>query len=132
MAERSRERDRFARCEECGTEFVFTITEQRQAGAAAGSAPLPRLCPGCRALARRLLERKRRGRVKWFDRRKGFGFIAANDGDELFVHRSGLAEGVVMLRRGQSVEFQTRAGAQGAEACAVQPADARAADEDAA
>ncbi|MGC8839229.1 MAG: cold shock domain-containing protein [Anaerolineae bacterium] len=46
-----------------------------------------------------------RGRVKWFDLRKGYGFITRPNGEDIFVHRSGLAEGVLTLDKEQIVEF---------------------------
>lgn len=111
--------DRFARCEECGTEFVYTPAEQRQAQAEGSGTGLPRLCAGCRALDRRMRARQMTGTVKWFDRRKGFGFLVSDAGDAIFMHRSALAEGTPAPRRGQRVEYQTRPGEKGLEAIAV-------------
>lgn len=49
---------------------------------------------------------RRRGTVKWFNDRKGFGFITLDDGNEIFVHYSGIAtEGYKTLKDGQEVEF---------------------------
>lgn len=61
------------------------------------------------------------GKVKWFDKKKGFGFIAPDDmkpGDkELFVHHSGiLMQGYKFLVEGQSVEFTVFAGQKGQQA----------------
>ncbi|MGQ9584587.1 MAG: cold-shock protein [Anaerolineae bacterium] len=64
----------------------------------------PRLCPGCRVLAS--TTGRPRGRVKWFDLHKGYGFITKADGKDIFVHRSGLAEGVLTLEKEQWVEFE--------------------------
>ena len=53
--------------------------------------------------------------MKWFSRAKGYGFITPVTGDDLFVHKSGLAAGQPMLRAGQLVEFSmtsTRRGVQ--------------------
>lgn len=48
----------------------------------------------------------RDGTVKWFNDRKGFGFITLEDGSEIFVHYSGIvAEGYKTLKDGQRVEF---------------------------
>jgi CspA family cold shock protein len=45
------------------------------------------------------------GKVKWYDSEKGFGFLARDDGGEVFVHSSALPSGTVSLRPGQRVEF---------------------------
>ena len=47
------------------------------------------------------------GKVKWFDSKKGYGFILTNDGGEIFVHYTGIvAEGFKALTEGQNVEFE--------------------------
>ena len=58
-----------------------------------------------------------KGRVKFFNAMKGFGFIDA-DGEEYFVHQSALAEGVT-LREGDSVEFEVEQGDRGPKAVNV-------------
>lgn len=46
------------------------------------------------------------GRVKWFNENKGFGFILATDGSDVFVHYSSiLGDGYKTLLEGQEVEF---------------------------
>ncbi|MCH5334666.1 MAG: cold shock domain-containing protein [Alistipes sp.] len=46
------------------------------------------------------------GTVKWFDSRKGFGFITCGNGEDIFVHFSNIAdEGFKSLKRGRTVEF---------------------------
>ena len=45
------------------------------------------------------------GKVKWYDSEKGFGFLARDDGGEVFVHSSALPSGTTSLRPGQRVEF---------------------------
>ena len=63
------------------------------------------------------------GTVKWFDTKKGFGFIAPDDGsDELFVHYSEIkAEGFATLDEGQRVEFEVGQGKKGPCATNVIP-----------
>ena len=63
------------------------------------------------------------GSVKWFDTKKGFGFIAPDDGsDELFVHYSEIkAEGFATLEEGQRVEFEVGQGKKGPCATSVIP-----------
>ena len=63
------------------------------------------------------------GTVKWFNSRKGFGFIVPDDGsDELFVHHSEIkAEGYASLDEGQKVEFEVGQGKKGPCATKVIP-----------
>lgn len=47
------------------------------------------------------------GTVKWFDNKKGFGFLICEDGKEVFVHFSGIVkEGFKSLSEGQQVQFE--------------------------
>lgn len=47
-----------------------------------------------------------RGKVKWFDNKKGYGFIAAEDGQDVFVHHSAIqGDGFKTLEEGQDVEL---------------------------
>ena len=63
-----------------------------------------------------------RGTVKWFSDQKGFGFISREDGDDVFVHHSGiLGEGYRSLTEGQAVEFDVTQGAKGPQATNVRP-----------
>jgi cold shock protein len=59
------------------------------------------------------------GKVKWFDSEKGFGFLARDDGGEVFVHSSALPAGTTSLRQGQRVEFGIVEGRKGAQALQV-------------
>ncbi len=62
------------------------------------------------------------GTVKWFNAEKGYGFIARNDGDDVFVHQSAIqAEGYRTLQEGQRVEFNIEKGAKGLQATNVTP-----------
>ena len=58
-----------------------------------------------------------KGRVKWFDPKKGFGFILNQDGQDVFVHYTGIEQdGFRCLRSGQVVEYepvQSSKGMQG-------------------
>ena len=61
-----------------------------------------------------------RGRVKWFNERRGFGFIEREDGDDLFVHYSAIKmEGFKTLEEGQEVEFEIAEGPKGLQATNV-------------
>jgi CspA family cold shock protein len=59
------------------------------------------------------------GKVKWYDSGKGYGFLARDDGGEVFVHSSALPAGTAALRQGQRVEFGVAEGRRGAQALQV-------------
>jgi CspA family cold shock protein len=59
------------------------------------------------------------GKVKWYDAEKGFGFLARDDGGEVFVHSSALPPGTATLGKGQRVEFGIVEGRKGAQALQV-------------
>ncbi|KTW20556.1 MULTISPECIES: cold-shock protein [Staphylococcus] len=60
------------------------------------------------------------GTVKWFNAEKGFGFIERENGNDLFVHFSGIAaEGYKSLEEGQNVEFDITEGQRGEQATNV-------------
>ncbi len=60
------------------------------------------------------------GIVKWFNERKGYGFIEQEDGPDVFVHHSGInAEGFKTLNEGAQVTFEIEQGQKGPAAVNV-------------
>ena len=64
------------------------------------------------------------GKVKFFDEDKGFGFIASDDGSEVFLHISALPAGTTSIRPGSRVDFGIVDGKRGAQALSVRVLDA--------
>ena len=61
-----------------------------------------------------------KGVVKWFNEKKGFGFLAQEDGDDVFVHHTSIqGEGFKTLNEGQEVEFEIQDGPKGPQALNV-------------
>jgi CspA family cold shock protein len=61
-----------------------------------------------------------KGVVKWFNPKKGYGFITSEDGKEIFVHFSSLqGEGFKTLREGDEVKFEITQGEKGDQATLV-------------
>ena len=61
------------------------------------------------------------GKVKWFSTDKAYGFIAQDNDSDIFVHVTGLAEGVTSLETDQVVEFEVTQGRKGLQAIDVKP-----------
>ena len=61
-----------------------------------------------------------KGTVKWFNEKKGFGFLAQEEGDDVFVHHTSIqGEGFKTLNEGQEVEFEIQDGPKGPQALNV-------------
>ncbi|PLW94069.1 MAG: cold-shock protein [Marinilabiliales bacterium] len=57
-----------------------------------------------------------KGVVKWYNDTKGFGFIKTEEGNDVFVHRSGLINPFNGLKEGQEVEFEIKEDEKGQKA----------------
>ena len=64
------------------------------------------------------------GKIKWYDTEKGFGFLATDEGDEVFVHASSLPSGIDTLKAGTRVEFGVADGKRGPQALSIRVLDA--------
>ena len=60
------------------------------------------------------------GKVKWFNEKKGFGFIEQDGGKDLFVHYTAIQDGIKTLKEGQRVRFEIEEAPKGKQAKNVQ------------
>ena len=67
------------------------------------------------------------GKVKWFSSEKAFGFIEQENDNDIFVHVTGLADGVTAIDKDQLVEYEVEQGRKGPQATNVRPASGAAA-----
>jgi CspA family cold shock protein len=63
-----------------------------------------------------------KGTVKWFNDKKGYGFLTGEDGNDVFVHfKAILSDGFKTLNEGQAVEFEVENSPKGLQAKNVKP-----------
>ena len=68
------------------------------------------------------------GKVKWFSAEKAFGFIEQENDNDIFVHVTGLADGVTVIDKDMLVEYEVEQGRKGPQATNVRPVAAGAAE----
>ena len=61
------------------------------------------------------------GKVKWFSAEKAFGFIEQENDNDIFVHVTGLADGVTAIDKDMLVEYEVEQGRKGPQATNVRP-----------
>ena len=59
-----------------------------------------------------------KGKIKWYNARKGFGFIEVEDGKDVFVHKTSIPDGTY-LNDGDNVEFETEDSERGPQATKI-------------
>jgi CspA family cold shock protein len=63
------------------------------------------------------------GKVKWYDAEKGFGFVSQDGGEDVYIRKSALPQGVETLKSGQKLEFGVADGRRGPQALSVRLID---------
>jgi CspA family cold shock protein len=116
-------RDTLVTCQECGKQYVFTVEKQRQMAQQGMEITIPDFCDGCTQRVK--YGSRLHGRIKWFSLEKGYGFIVADSGGEIFVHRNGIlptADGTLpRLEEGQEVLYEATDSPKGPQAVQVAP-----------
>lgn len=64
------------------------------------------------------------GKVKWYDAEKGFGFVTQDGGEDVYIRKTALPQGVEALKTGQRLEFGVADGRRGPQALSVRLLDA--------
>jgi CspA family cold shock protein len=114
-------RDTLVTCHECGKQFIVTVEKQRQMAESGLEVVIPDHCDAC--TQRVEYGGKLHCRIKWFSLEKGYGFLAADSGKELFFHRSTVQRGgdgtLPALGEGQEVLYELKDTPKGPQAVQV-------------
>jgi CspA family cold shock protein len=113
------DRPKVGTCQQCGSGFVLTSTYLDLLARRQVHIVVPVLCPTC-FLTKGPLP-KRRGKIKWFNSNKHYGFIVTESGEEVFVHEDQLLDSKqTNLQGGQEVRFHLHYPIKGPEALNVE------------
>ena len=107
-------------CQRCGRGFVATISYLEYLTRRGVKVRIPVLCMTCFLKAGPLP--KQQGEVKWFNPHKGYGFIATQEGPNVFLHQTQILEGTSRdgPTEGQPVQFHVHYSQKGPEAWNVE------------
>jgi CspA family cold shock protein len=113
------DRPKAATCQRCGSGYVLTSTYLDLLARRQVNVVVPALCPTC-FLTKGPLP-KTRGKIKWFNSNKHFGFIITESGEEVFVHQDQILDSKqTNLQGGQEVHFHIHFPFKGPEALNVE------------
>lgn len=107
--------DIYLTCQTCHQRFLHTRLKK----ALESDCDLPTECPGCRAL--RQLTQRQTGKVVWYNRRRGFGFVRSKDASLVFVHISDLGRHLAAkLHKGALLRYRVEPTERGLRAIEIE------------
>jgi len=113
------DKDRIVTCQHCGRGFMLTATYCNFLTRRGAQVIVPVLCMNC--FMKRGPLPKQRGKVKWFSRRKNYGFIVSEENEQLFFHQQQILETDGNApQKGHAVRFHVRYSPKGPEALNVE------------